>query len=112
MEMKKRETPKEVYDRFWKDIIEIDGAVDMEAVKAELSDFEFILEEVPKVYDELTHGRISKPNTYAFEVIREANKAFEDNEKEIALDDIEDMAKDSKTVEELMESIREYLAVD
>lgn len=103
------ETPQECYDEFWKGIIEKDGVVDMEQVKKELYDFHFMLQEVPKVYCELTGYRISKTNTYAFEVIREAENYFENRDKPTYLDDIEDMAKDSKTVEELMEQIRDYL---
>lgn len=104
------ETPEECYQNFWKDIVEKDGVVDMEAVKNELYDCHTMIQEVPKVYCDLTGGRVSKPNTMAFEVIREAEAHFRRCEKSVALEDIEDMAKYAKTVEELMEEIRDYLA--
>lgn len=58
-----------VYDEFWKEIIEPNGVVNFEQVKRELFDYHTLLENVPKVYDHITRGRISKPNTLASAVI-------------------------------------------
>lgn len=66
---------EEVFQDFWADIVCPDGVWDWEQVKRELADYRFLLKEVPKVYIEVSNGRISKPNTYAFEVIR----VFEDH---------------------------------
>lgn len=41
----------------------------MEQIKKELFDYHTLLDYVPKVYDEVTDGRISKPNTTADAVI-------------------------------------------
>ena len=60
-----------VYDEFWKDIIEPDGIIDFDQVKRELYDYRTCLMEVPKVYDEITNGKISKPNTTAEYVLDE-----------------------------------------
>ena len=57
------------YEDFWKDIVEKDGEINLDQVKKELYDFSWMNTEVPKVYDHVTTGRISKPNTKAFEVI-------------------------------------------
>lgn len=57
------------YNEFWKDIIEIDGRVSLEQVKKELFDYRNILSEVSRVYDRITYGNISKPNTKAESVI-------------------------------------------
>ena len=57
------------YEDFWKDIVEKDGVVDMDQIKKELFDFSRVMQEVSIVYDNITNGRISKPNTKAFEVI-------------------------------------------
>ncbi len=105
---RKDETYQDVYERFWKDIIETNGVFDIEQVKKELSDYEFLLEQVPIVYCEVTGNRISKPNTYAFEVIGEYQRVLESREKDIALDDIEMMAKETGTVEQ----IRDYLSYE
>lgn len=51
-----------VYQDFWKEIIcDKDGKVDIEQVKKELCDYYKILQEVPKVYSEVTGGVLSKP---------------------------------------------------
>lgn len=66
----KRKNYLEVYDEFWKNIVENeDGTLNAEQIKKELSDYYFMLEEVPKVYDDVTEGRIGNPMTYASEVI-------------------------------------------
>lgn len=62
------------YDNFWKDIIEKDGVIDFEQVKKELYDYSMMMEEVSKAYDEVTGGRISKPNTAAHHVIGYADE--------------------------------------
>jgi len=76
-------TPEQVYDEFWKEIIEPNGVVDMAAVKKELYDYAFVLDQVPKVYMHVTGGAMSKPNYYAGDVIREADdhatEVYEDN---------------------------------
>ena len=71
-----------VYDEFWKDIIEPNGIVDFDQVKRELYDYRTCLSEVSKVYDEITNGRISKPNAAAEYVLDE----FYDRLKEAAED--------------------------
>lgn len=68
-------TPDEIYDEFWKDLVETDGVMDPEKVKAELADYSFLMHEVPKVYSEVTSFRVSKPNTMAFEVIAEHDRS-------------------------------------
>jgi hypothetical protein len=81
--MKKRhktseaETPESVYNEFWKDLVETDGKMDPEKVKAELYDFRQLIRNIPKVYDAVTGGRISKPLTDVDVVISEFNDYVE-----------------------------------
>ena len=63
----------ECYRDFWAPLVEHNGVVDMELVKAELHDYHMLLSNVPIVYDHITGGRISKPNTSATDVIAEAD---------------------------------------
>lgn len=78
---------EKVYKEFWEEIICNDGEIDIEQVKKELHDYHFMLESVPKVYMEITGGRISKPNTCPYAVIDEywenvtriVNKELENN---------------------------------
>lgn len=73
----KEKTPEENWKEFWKDLCtNKDGSINLEAIKNELSDYSFLLDQVPLVYDSVTGGRISKPNTYAFEVIAQADERW------------------------------------
>jgi hypothetical protein len=67
-----------LWDDFWSPIVAPGGVLDIRLVMRELADFKMMIGEVPKVYDEATNGRISKPNTSAtavIEVMREVRAA-------------------------------------
>lgn len=75
---RKEKSAQEVYDEFWKELVENeDGTLNKEAIQNELYDFKFLIEQVPLVYDNVTGGRISKPNTYASEVINAADDLYD-----------------------------------
>jgi len=57
---------------FWSKFVYPEGAT-AEEVQAELNDYHTILNNVSKVYCEITNGRVSKPNTLASSVLSEAN---------------------------------------
>ena len=61
---------------FWTNWVYPEGA-NPEQIQNELLDFHFLMEQVPLVYMEVTNGRISKPNTYAREVIAEFEYFYE-----------------------------------
>lgn len=82
---------KRVYEEYWKDLVETDGQLDKDKVMRELSDYRFMLEQVPKVYCHVSGNRISKPNTYAFEVIQEHDRQREEDVNE-AIEDRKDRA--------------------
>lgn len=104
---KQEKNYNQIYDEFWKEIIEEkDGKLDIEQIKKELADYSFMLHEVPKVYCEVSGNRISKPNTYAFEVIGQFNEL--NLNKDITQDDVQEMIKYSKTLEELKEELKDY----
>jgi len=66
-----------VWEDFWKELLcGESGKVDMQKVKADLYDYHFILGEVSKVYDHVSGGRISKPNTHADAVLGEHDDQF------------------------------------
>lgn len=70
---------EKTYNEFWKDLVEDEhGNLDKDKVMRELSDFSVMLDEVPKVYDHVTGGRISKPNTCASAVIAEHDNVMTD----------------------------------
>lgn len=75
--MTERTDYETTYDEFWRDLVETDGSLDLDKVKRELHDYARVLDNVPKVYCHITHGRISKANTPADAVISEADAALE-----------------------------------
>lgn len=60
-----------VYDEFWRELVEERGELKLSRIKAELFDYRNLLHEVALVYETVTGGRISKPNTSASAVLAE-----------------------------------------
>lgn len=80
------ESHEQVYEEFWKDIIEPNGQIDMDALKRELFDYWTFMNEASKVYYAVTGGRISKVNTNADTVINEIEDYFERRQFERSID--------------------------
>lgn len=74
---------QQVYDSFWKELLETNGQLDTDKVKSELFDYRTILGEVCKVYDELTMGRFTKPNTRAECIIDAVRELQESDDAEL-----------------------------
>ena len=101
-----KKTDKKIKENieFWKDLVYTKGKLDEKKVMNELSDYSFMLEEVPKVY--MAVAGLSKPNYYADTIITE----FEDRnyDKDCIQSDIKDMIKRCKTYQDLKEELQEY----
>lgn len=78
---------KDTYQKFWKALVETDGQLDPDKVMRELHDYKTVLDEVPKVYDHVTGGRISKPNTRAEHVIGAHDDRREEDIKQALQDE-------------------------
>ena len=74
---------------FWASVFGPDGMT-AEQVRDELNDYHFLLEQVPKVYDAVSGGRLSKTNYHAGTVITE----FEDYLSSF----VEDAAKEARAI--------------
>lgn len=103
------------FQEFWKDIVcNEDGTLNPIAVKNELRDFSFMLEQVPKVYSEVTGGRLSYP-TYEAETVLTlfrdefANKTWT---LEYLPDDWDNITADCETNEDYKKAIFEYLEIE
>jgi hypothetical protein len=60
------------YDEFWRDIVENpDGTLNKDQVMRELSDYSGLMRRAAEVYEHVTGGRISKPETAARAVIQQ-----------------------------------------
>jgi len=99
---KKLQKIKDEWDWIYKN-----GKLDEEAVLKELLDYNFVLEQVPIVYEEITGGLLSKPNYKAGSVLAEFESRFWD--KEMIIDDIKGIMKSATSLEELKEELKEYL---
>ncbi len=61
---------EQIWNKVWKPIlVKEDGKIDIEQVKKELFDYYVIIGEMSKVYNSVTNGQVSKPNTAADVVI-------------------------------------------
>ena len=106
---------EKVFQEFWADIVcNEDGSINMEQVKKELSDYSFILGEVPKVYSEVTCGLLSKPNYYAESVLSVFREEYSNRVCGLRLlpDDWDLITEDCKTNEDYKKAIFEYLEVE
>lgn len=64
---------EKVWREHWQDIVAPNGVIDVAQVKKELSDYAFLLDQVPKVYMHVTGGKLSKTNYTAQTVISESD---------------------------------------
>jgi hypothetical protein len=60
---------EKTYKEFWKEIVERNGKLNMIQIKKELFDYHKMMGQVGLVYDHITGGAVSKPNTEAKTVI-------------------------------------------
>ncbi|HDR6289503.1 TPA: hypothetical protein QCU33_005653 [Bacillus cereus] len=88
----------------WEEIVMKDGKVDLEQVKKELSDYRYLLQQVPTVYSEL--AGLSKPFYPARTIIERAQERQEEYARDIYLEDIKQMADDDGKVS--VEDIESY----
>lgn len=73
-----------VWRTFWKELLSVNGILDLGKIKRELSDYQTAITEVSKVYTTLTNNKFSKPNTHAQVIIDEVVK----QEQELAVSEM------------------------
>jgi DNA helicase IV len=62
---------QQVYDEFWKHLVETDGVLDLEQVKKELCDYYNMIQEMMTLTYDLTDGLLSYPNYKASTILTE-----------------------------------------
>lgn len=87
--MNKQRSVDQVYDDFWKDIVEKDGQIDQEQLKKELYDFWVVMREVSEVYMEISNNKFSKPMTAAIYVLEEHRDRIDEAVAE-AMEDLDE----------------------
>jgi hypothetical protein len=84
---------EEVWDEFWKHIVTVEGkGVSLGAIKKELYDYYVVLQNVPKVYMEITGGYMSKPFYDASDVL----SRYSDHVEDLVKDAIKEAMEDSE----------------
>jgi len=84
---------KSEYKEFWQNIVENkDGTLNKEQVMKELSDFSFILEQLPRIYMAVTGDKLSKTMYYANTIIT----CFEEHLNDVVEQAIEDYKEESE----------------
>lgn len=82
----------QTYEDFWKDLVENpDGTLNRDQVMRELHDYHHLMTQATLVYDHVTGGRVSKPNTLASDVVAVADERV----GEIVETEIRDRAADA-----------------
>lgn len=70
---------EEIYNQFWRFVVEDgDGNLSLDQVKRELADFYRALHTVPRVYDHVTGGKVSKILTDPSVVTGLADEYYDD----------------------------------
>ncbi|WP_035415372.1 hypothetical protein, partial [Bacillus sp. UNC437CL72CviS29] len=96
------------YEKDWKErweaIVMKNGEIDLEQVKKELSDYRYLLQQVPTVYSELAD--LSKPFYSAQTIITRAHEKQEEYARDIYLEDIKAMADEDGNIS--VEDIENY----
>lgn len=86
-------TYHQVWEEEWKHICtNKDGTLNLDQIQRELSDYSFMLGEVPKVYSEV--AGLSKPNTHAKAVISEYEKLMNEKFKDYIDEIIHDLVEE------------------
>lgn len=103
---------QKIFKDFWKELVcNQDGTLNMDAVQRELADYYFMPQEVPKVYDHVTGGVVSKPNTYAFEVNLVADEHYQKSIEGTIRDDLTDALKWAhQSPTDTISDIKDYVA--
>lgn len=97
MENQKELTTESVYQDFWKQTIENeDGSINLEQLKKELFDFYILLNDVPKVYEHVTGGSLTKVNTLPEHIIQYADENYREiYQPELDIEEIHELLADS-----------------
>lgn len=92
-------------DEFWDEIFSAeDYPFNKENAYKELKDYYFVLEQIPKIYMEITGGTLSKTTYFASSVIQAYNDALERY-----YDKIDDLEYNNNTYRSALEEIKEKI---
>jgi hypothetical protein len=100
---------EQTYTRFWQHLVENpDGSLNRDAVQRELADYQFLIGQVPIVYDEVTGGRVSDPRAMGHAVISIFQERLQQTLDEAVVEQFRELAE---TVEEKAETAAAAVAL-
>lgn len=94
------------YREVWANVVEVDGVIDIDRVKAELHDYHMLLRDIPLIFDHVTGGRATKPNTTPAVI----NQFADEHYAEVAGDAARDV-HEGRTCEEVQAELEEHVDV-
>ena len=106
---------EEVWQEFWKDIVcDESGTINLEQLKKELYDYSIVLNEVPKVYCEITDNLLSKPFYNAETVLGIFRDKYADKLYGLKClpDDWDNITADCATNEDYKKALFDYLEIE
>jgi hypothetical protein len=106
--MSNGDTPQEVYDNFWSEIVEDGyGCFEPEKIKNELYDYANLITDAGIVYDHVTGGRASKPNTDPYLICTLSDEYVYEQCVSYA-EEIYDTVQDMDDINDILQVIKEY----
>jgi hypothetical protein len=105
---------EKVYNEFWKPILEEKGRFNKTQMKKELWDWHYAMDQIGKVYCEITNGLLSKPMYPAETVIGVYQDDLEKNyiPRDTMNDDIKNILKEKVSAKQKLKEIIEYLEIE
>ena len=106
---------EKVWQEFWKDIVcDESGNINLEQIKKELYDYSIVLNEVPKVYCEITGNLLSKPFYNAETVLSIFRDKYADKLYGLKClpDDWDNITADCATNEDYKKALFDYLEIE
>lgn len=105
------DTPQETFDNFWKELVtDENGFFDPQAVKNELHDYYFMIEQATKVYCHVSGDKASNPMIYADTINTLHDETVEDA-IHFEMQDLYDAIKLSDDPDEIKQLFRDYAHV-
>jgi len=97
------------WDTFWKDLVcDENGELDLDKVKRELHDYGVCIDQVGKVYDHVTGGLLTKPNTAAEHVIGAFDESVDDHYQE----ELDYLRQDIQNLEQWVDDLQSGMFIN
>jgi len=101
-------SPEEIYEDFWKHLVEYDGVLNKDSVMNELADYHYLLDQIPNVYEHVTGGELSKVMYPSDTVIRLADDHLNATVEDFVEDAIKCQLDQDLTLEDVLDELEDW----